>query len=57
MKNLTAKELAERWSMSTNTLANMRVAKKGPKWIQPGGPRCHVLYPISEVEKWEQKKK
>lgn len=52
-KFLTASELAKRWGKSTNTLANWRVDGKGPKYIQPGGRRCAVRYPLSEVLKHE----
>lgn len=54
---LTAAQLAKRWSKSTNTLANWRVDGKGPDYIQPGGKRCAVLYPMEEVLKHEQRLK
>jgi len=54
---LTARELANRWHKSTNTLANWRNAGKGPSYIQPGGKRCPALYPLSEVESYEAKHK
>lgn len=48
--HLTSKELAKRLRRSTGHLSNMRLAGTGPKFL----PGCPVLYPLSEVEKWEQ---
>ena len=48
--HLTPDQLAERLHRKPQTLAHWRVAGEGPKFI-PGRP---VLYPVAEVEKWEQ---
>jgi len=50
--HLTPTELAARLRKSVPTLANWRVQGKGPR-VPPG---CPLLYPISEVEKWEREK-
>jgi hypothetical protein len=48
--HLTPKELAARLRKTVGTLANWRTAGIGPKFI-----KCRaVLYPISEVGKWER---
>jgi DNA-binding transcriptional regulator YiaG len=49
--NLTTHELALRLHVKTNTLANWRIQGTGPKFIKFGRT---VLYPVAEVEKWEQ---
>ena len=48
--HLTAAQLAQRLCRKEHTLANWRVKGGGPAFI-PGRP---VLYPIAEVEAWEQ---
>ena len=48
--NLTAKELAQRLRKTTDHLMRMRTLGTGPRFI-PGRP---VLYPLVEIEKWEQ---
>ena len=53
-KHLTPKELAERWGLSTATLANLRCKKIGPTWIKLGAHT--VRYPLSAVERWEQER-
>lgn len=50
---MTTTELAERWRMSAGSLANMRVEGTGPRFIKPGKI---VLYPLAEVEAFEQKR-
>lgn len=47
--HLTPIELAARLHRSISCLAHWRVDGKGPAYI-PGRP---ILYPVSEVEKWE----
>jgi hypothetical protein len=48
---LTSKELATRWRLSDQTLANWRYAGKGPKFIRVGS---RVLYPIETVQEFEK---
>jgi len=48
--NLTPKELAARLRKTVGTLANWRNQGIGPKFIKSRP----VLYPHSEVEKWER---
>jgi hypothetical protein len=52
---LTSKELADRWRLSDQTLANWRYAGKGPPFIRVG---ARVLYPVEGIyahEKLSQK--
>jgi predicted DNA-binding transcriptional regulator AlpA len=51
---LSTAQLARRWDVSPGTLRNWRVAGKGPKWIKIGNL---VRYRLSEVQKWEARKK
>lgn len=51
---LTATELAERWRSVKGTLNNQRAQGKGPPFVKLGGK---VLYPIAEIEKYEQANK
>lgn len=48
---LTPKELAMRWRLNHQTLANWRHAKKGPPYIRVG---VRVLYPIEGVAAFEK---
>lgn len=49
---LTSKELADRWRLSEQTLANWRHAgTKGPPFIRIGS---RVLYPIEGVQSFEK---
>lgn len=48
---LTSKELAQRWRLNDQTLANWRHAGKGPPFIRVG---ARVLYPIEGIESFEQ---
>jgi hypothetical protein len=48
---LTSKELAQRWRLSEQTLANWRHARKGPSFIRIGG---RILYPISTTTDFER---
>jgi hypothetical protein len=43
---LTSKEVAARWRLSDQTLANWRSAGKGPPFIRVG---TRVLYPIEGI--------
>lgn len=53
---LTPQELADRWRMSRQRLAEWRVLGSGPRYIKFGtGPAARVLYPLSEVERYENK--
>lgn len=47
---LTPKELATRWRLNDQTLANWRTARKGPPFIRVGSK---VLYPVEGVEFYE----
>jgi len=46
---LTTSDLAERWSMSTHTLAGWRSRGLGPAFIKLGG----IRYPIADVQAYE----
>ena len=48
---LTSKELADRWRLSDQTLANWRSAGKGPPFVRVGS---RVLYPIEGIEACEK---
>lgn len=48
---LTIKELAQRWRLSKQTLANWRTGKKGPPFIRVG---ARILYPIEGVNAHEK---
>ena len=50
MKLLTTDELAARWGMSSGTLRNWRVFKRGPRFIRIGRT---VRYKLAEVKRWE----
>ncbi len=47
---LTSKELADRWRLSDQTLANWRYTGKGPTFTRVGS---RVLYPIDKVQEYE----
>lgn len=49
---LTSRELAERWRLSEQTLANWRHAGKGPTFMRIGG---RILYPLSTLTDYETK--
>jgi hypothetical protein len=49
--NLLPKEAADRLRTTTGTLANLRCAGGGPRYLKLGR---RVLYPVVELEKWEQ---
>ena len=48
---LTSKEVADRWRLSDQTLANWRSAGKGPPFIRVGS---RVLYPIEGIHAYEK---
>jgi hypothetical protein len=48
---LTSKELADRWRLSDQTLANWRYAGKGPPFIRVGS---RVLYPAEGINAFEK---
>lgn len=48
---LTSKEVADRWRLSDQTLANWRHAGKGPPFIRVGS---RVLYPYEGIQAWEK---
>ena len=48
---LTSKEVADRWRLSDQTLANWRSAGKGPPFIRVGS---RVLYPFDGIQAWER---
>jgi hypothetical protein len=51
-KFLSAAEVSQRWggAVSTGTLANWRVQKKGPPYQKLGSK---VRYPVALLEAWE----
>ncbi|RUW53704.1 DNA-binding protein [Mesorhizobium sp. M1A.F.Ca.ET.072.01.1.1] len=53
-KFLTAEEVAERYrgSISLGTLRNWRAKRIGPAYVKLGKA---VLYPVEELEAWDQK--
>lgn len=48
--HLTDKELTKRWRLARGTLANWRLAGKGPAYIRFGRK---ILYRLSDVEAYE----
>lgn len=50
-KFLTGAELASRWKLSHQTLANWRHAGKGPPFIRVG---ARVLYPLEGITAFER---
>lgn len=48
---LTPKELAQRWRLNHQTLANWRHARKGPPFIRVG---TRVLYPFEGITAFER---
>lgn len=50
-KFFNSKELADRWRLSEQTLANWRSAGKGPPYIRVGN---RVLYPIEGIHSFEK---
>ena len=53
---LSPDDLAKRWQMSKDTLANWRLAKKGPIYTKIGaGRNTKVLYRLSDIIEFESK--
>lgn len=48
---LTSKEVADRWRLSDQTLANWRSGGKGPPFIRVGS---RVLYPVEGIHAFEK---
>lgn len=48
---LVPAELAKRWRLSINTLANWRCEKMGPTYVKMGH---FVVYPIAEIRRYER---
>ena len=51
LKMLSTIELAERWGMSNETIAQWRVLDKGPPYVKLGGA---VRYRIEDIETYER---
>jgi len=49
-RSISPKEVEELYSIPQGSLANMRWAKKGPKYYK-AGPR-RVIYLVEDVEEW-----
>jgi transposase-like protein len=55
-KLITTQELAARWSMHPNTLANWRHQKRGPKYVKIGRMRkSPVYYRLKDILEYENK--
>lgn len=50
-KYLSTKELAVRWSMSSNTLRHWRISNKGPRFSKISGNASYKIEDIEEFEK------
>lgn len=48
-ENLTTNEAAAFLRTSPRTLIRWRNARRGPRWVKPGGK---ILYRRSDLEKW-----
>lgn len=48
---LTPRQLAERWGLSTGTLANWRYRGQGPRFIRLSN---RVLYPVDQIRSFEE---
>ena len=48
---LTPKELAQRWRLNHQTLANWRHKRQGPPFVRIG---TRVLYPIEGIQSFER---
>ena len=53
IEHLTAKELSERWHLSSCTLERWRREGLGPQFLKVGQ---RILYRISDVQTYEQKR-
>lgn len=54
MAFLTPAQLADRWSLHVNTLANWRAQGRGPAWTAIGGA---VRYALTDIEEWESQQR
>jgi len=52
-EHFTARELADRLGVKTQTLAKWRVTGEGPPFMKLGGIRGVVRYKVADVEEWE----
>lgn len=51
---ITPEQLAARWQMSKDTLANWRIKKHGPSYTKIGaGRNTKVLYKIADIIEFE----
>lgn len=51
---LTASDLAHRWAVSVQTLANWRAKSKGPVFIKLGkGATAAIRYRLGDIERFE----
>lgn len=50
-RHLTPHQLAERWGLSTGTLANWRYRGQGPRFIRLSN---RVLYPVDQIRSFEE---
>lgn len=52
---LTPEQVAARYGITPASLANWRLAGKGPAYIRLGsGPRARVMYRVDDVIQWEK---
>jgi len=54
--HLTTAELAARVRKSIRTVERWRQINEGPRYIKPNGDRSPCLYPLKDVERWEQER-
>jgi hypothetical protein len=54
MKYLSTQELADRWKMKVQTLAQMRYEGKGPLFKKKPGRNGTILYELSAIEQYEK---
>ncbi len=55
MSLLSPNQLAERWQMSSKTLAQWRWKGIGPKYVKLGpNDKCSVRYRVEDVEAFER---
>lgn len=54
-RHLSPKELAERWCVAVQTLANWRSTGKGPRFLRVGGGQVRgpILYRLRDVVAYE----
>lgn len=51
---LTPEDLANRWGLSPNTLANWRALKRGPSYIKLSMGRSPIRYRLEDVLAFEE---